>query len=313
MICLQIIVLLLLLYLMFAVIPAFVSASVLFRPKRCAVNESLDLKGTYYEKYMPSIRSAADFFDDIQCRRISIPGYDGTVLNCDLYERREADTLVIFFHGYRSGPKMNFSFQARDLYQNGCSIAFAYERAHNGLEGKNIGLGAIEKHDVKNWCTYFRKNGKEKRAFVYGMSMGSTSVGLASDSLPTDYVSGLVLDSGYQSVYGQIKKECVKRHLPAKLLMPYIVLAAKLILREDIRDTVSFHLNNCSFPILFIHGKDDSTADFEKTADLYEKYSGKKTLLLTENAEHTVSYIEGKERAKNALLTFISENSEEVL
>lgn len=294
-------------YIVFAVLPAITAGLVIFsRQKRFYGEDEYNFINSYYEKYENEIISAKSYLLSKHHDKISIISSDNTKLYCDYYNNGNSDNLVVFFHGYRADPYLNFAKQAMILHDCGYNIALVYQRSHSNLPGKHTGLGSIEKYDVIDWINYFNSNGDNKYCLAYGTSMGCVSLGLACDKLPCEFVKGIVLDCGFLSAYEQIKYDSIKRHLPYKLLMPYISLAAKLILKADIRDNVSDHIINCHIPKLFIHGKADSTVDYHNTVNLYEICKSKKDILLVENAEHTVSIMEGMPYSEKKLTDFFN-------
>lgn len=294
---------LLALYLVFIAFPAIVMTVMTFTPKKTFYTELSDLKDTYYHRYYDRLQQSSAFFGGMQAEKLTVRGYDGTPLNCDYYNNNHAERVAILFHGYRATPEVNCMPQAEFLYAQGYSIALVYQRGHNRQAGRRIGLGTIERHDVLTWCEYFRTETAHRQALLYGVSMGSTALALASDALPVDFAKGIVLDCGFVSAYNQIKKECKARHLPTKLLEPYIFLTAKLLLHEDIRDTVCTHLSRCKIPKLFLHGTADSTVDRRDAELAYAAAAEPKTLVLTQGAEHTFSYLENTATVQTHLIS----------
>lgn len=306
-ICLQIAIGLAALYLLLIVAPALLSSYFVFRPQRSRYTDLASLDGTYYQPYREEIGACAEYLRRIPSRPVTVLGSDGTPLHADYYENGTSDRVILFFHGYRTTPMMSFAVQAKALYEQGYNLAFIYERSHNGLEGRRIGYGILERHDVVSWCRYFRDETANRAAALYGSSMGSTAVAYASDRLDPAFVKTLVLDCGFLSVYGQMERESRKRHLPTGMLMPHVRFAARLLLREDIAEPTVPHLARCAVPKLFLHGTADRTVDYRDTSEAYDRCTSEKQLLLVDGAEHTASVLRGKERVLTALTNFIAQ------
>lgn len=288
------------LYLFFIVFPAIVAAIIVFSPQKYFYKDFSELEYKY-KKYYDALKINFEFFENKNEEKLFIKGYDNTKLQCGYYANGNSDKLAVFFHGYRATPFLNCASQAKFFFENGYNVAFVYERSHNNLAGRHIGLGSIEKHDVVSWCEYFKKNTDNSCAIFYGVSMGSTALALACDRLPEDFVKGLIFDCGFISTYEQIKRECNQRKLPTSLMMPYVSLVAKIILHEDIADSTCNHLSKCNILKLFIHGKSDSMVDAESSVTAYNSALPPKKLLLIENAKHALAFLEDTETVKEKI------------
>ena len=296
------------LYLVFVAFPGILSAFLIFMPQK-SLSESEDgMKKSYYAPYLPEIKRCVAEMKALPRVDLKIGGYDRTALHCEYYPNADSDKVVLFFHGYRADPYVNFAVQSDFFRCAGYNIAFVRQRAHNGAEGKHIGLGTVERHDVLSWCEYFRDHTENRAAVLYGISMGSASVGYASDTLPRDFVRALILDCGFCSAEEQIRRDCEKRNVPNRVIMPYIRLMARILLKEDITDSVCNHLAHCKIPCFFLHGKADRTVSIHDSEEAFRACAAEKEWVPVESAEHTVALACGGEAVKEKLTDFLRQN-----
>ena len=73
-------------------------------------------------------------------------------------------------------------------------------RAHGQSEGKIITYGVKDRYDVLTWVDYVIKNiSNDEKIIIDGLSMGSSTVLMASELDLPDNVKGIVADSGFTS------------------------------------------------------------------------------------------------------------------
>lgn len=292
-------------YVFFIVLPAFVSFYFVFRRKKGRPVSREILKASYYEPYAEEMLESMEFIGGLERKEIRNRAADGTELVAD-YVTQGSDSLVIMFHGYNVQPLLNYAFPGRLLYGAGYDLLLTDQRGHGRSGGRYTMMGAGEKTDVADWIRWAKENTGAKKIFIYGISMGATTVAMASDMPELSGVSAIICDGGYSSVYDVMHCDMKKRHLPAKLMLPYLCFAAGLVLKIDMKESTCTHLQASGIPAVFLHGRGDKTVPYEQGRRGYEKCGSKKIFIDSENANHTCTLMEN-EKAGHRLLEFLKE------
>ncbi len=308
MIILYAVLVLLVLYIIFAVGPAAVIYHKIFSRK--SLSEELgrrELIGTRYEPYMDELLDAERYVKSLSRRQISITARDGVVLRGEYADNNSCKT-VIFCHGYRGYPIGNFCAQARDLYRAGFNLLFITQRGHGDSGGKRVGLGIIEQYDILSWIDYEGKKENIEEILLFGSSMGSSAIAYSSDKIKSEKVKGMVIDCGFSCTGKQLVYESANRKIPPFLVMPIIRLIAKIELGEDIYVSACESLKKTKIPALFFHGTTDKTVPIESGIENYNACASDKKFVSVDGAEHLTAYVAGGTEAKNELKEFINKN-----
>ena len=147
------------------------------------------------------------------------------------------------------------------LHKQGYNLLLCDQRAHGASQGRFLTFGVRERHDCSHGSPISRSgSGRSIRCTLSGMSMGATTVLMASCFEFPANVRGIVADCGFTSPWDIMKSVL---HARCKWLP-----AAPLLLALNVFSTLlgGFSLRECSttgavaaakYPILFIHGKAD--------------------------------------------------------
>lgn len=201
-------------------------------------------------------------------------------------------TLIVM-HGYRSFADIDFAPQVEFLHNLGYHVLVPMQRSHDESEGKYITFGVKERMDCKLWACYTAERfGKNLPIFLCGISMGATTVLMASQlSLPGN-VKGIVADCGFTSpaaILAHVAKQ--QFHMPKFPLLYTTNLIAKCVAKFgfwDANATDAMRVNRR--PVLFIHGDQDNFVPLSMTLENYEACIAKKELLIVKGAKHAQSY-----------------------
>ena len=142
--------------------------------------------------------------------------------------------------------------------------------------------------------------------YLGGVSMGASTVLMASGlDLPGNVV-GIVADSGFTSPHA-IWKHVVENNLH----LPYGIhkAAAEELCRKKLRMKAGAYSTTAALactdiPVLFIHGTDDRFVPIEMTYENYKACASEKHLLIVPGAEHAMSYVVDKAAYENAIRNF---------
>ncbi len=196
-----------------------------------------------------------------------LPLLGGSIVTSDgisirFWYSNESENLVIFTHGHGDNSKILFERTNALLVNQTYDVLFLDLRNHGRSSKKPpVSFGVYESKDligVIEWAT----SKHWKSIVLYGTSMGAVATYLAYDSLlRKEKVSGLVLDSSYESIKEVLNLNLKKNYI----IQPWRFLVIKYLL--DIRgrniqfpSLLQFLNSTPNLPILVIHGGKDVEA-----------------------------------------------------
>jgi len=210
------------------------------------------------------------------------------------------------FHGYKSRAYLDFCGGLRNALEAGHSAILVDQRAHDKSGGNCLAFGVLERFDCLTWINYVSERfGKSTGIILVGVSMGASTVLMASDLDLPDNVLGIIADSGYTSAREIIKKVIRDMRLPPWLIYPFVRLGALIFGGFD-PDACSADgaLASCRVPVLFIHGEDDRFVPCEMSIRNRAACASSGTLLTVSGAGHAMSYIINKKAYTEAVRAF---------
>ncbi len=298
---------LLLLWISFVAVPAYIMYSMIFGKGTCRPHETTDLSGTYYEEHQEKIRADVDKLKHRLNGEASVVSYDGTKLCAELAEHGQSRTAILV-HGYHSSPTNNFYAYGNLLYENGYDLILPHQRSHGKSEGKHSTFGLCEQYDLLEWIKWCRQRYPENDIVIVGVSMGATTVGLALDKINDTKIRAAILDCGFTSPREQMIFDCRRRRVPL-VVIPIIEQLVKLDIKQDINESMLGSLAKTNLPILFIHGTSDGSVPCEFTRKSFEaSASPQKELMLIEGAEHTLAITVGGQPAEQKVIEFFQKH-----
>ena len=242
---------------------------------------------------------------------MNIKTFDGLRLHGYYYNGKNSEhkNICILFHGYRSNVFHDFCGAAIDYYENGTDMLMVDQRAHGKSEGKYITMGIKESRDCLEWCKYISKLYPEANITLCGISMGATTVLMASRLPLPNNVRAIIADCGFTSPFDIVKKVSRDMKLPFMLIYPSMNFSAKIFggfKMNELSTTKAMSEN--TRPILFIHGTGDKFVPHHMTVECYEKCTSVKKLLLIKDAYHGYSYLFEYERMKGQEMNWLNGN-----
>lgn len=289
----------------FLIAPALVIFFAVFHRKEPIPFEQYDwekYKTHYYVPYVDKITAARSSLQTYPHNAVTVVSYDGLRLYGEYYDQG-SDKTAVLFHGIGAELYTNLSAQALFLLQRGFNVLLACHRAHGNSEGRWTTIGLREQYDVLTWTQWAAAHGGA-RILLYGVSMGAASVMYASDKLGGTNVRAMVIDSGYVSVYEQMKRDAAKMHIP-KIMVPAQRLLVRLLLHADIRQPTTAALSHTQTPAFFLHGSGDETVEPRWAQVNFEACAAPKELLLIDGAPHTLSILTDSETTEKKLTAFL--------
>lgn len=249
-------------------------------------------EGEQYEPHNESILKSIERMLPEPFEEVKIKARDGIKLYARLYQMYDDVPVILFFHGYRSSSIRDGNGIFELCKKHGYNIMMIDQRAHGKSEGKTITFGICERYDVLSWVSYAVEHfGKNTRIVLAGISMGASTVLMASNlNLPKN-VKGIMADCPYSSPKDILNCVMKSLKLPARLLYLLAKWSAKIYGRVDIEETSAKEaVTEAKVPILFIHGDDDRFVPCFMSEECCEACASDKKLVFVKNAGHGISY-----------------------
>ena len=231
--------------------------------------------------------------EKIPFQRIFIESRDEITLAGKYYHFREHAPLILFFHGYHGTALRDGNGILSYAKNNGYNILLVDHRAHGKSGGRCITFGIKERYDCLDWIRYAnRRFGDHTPIILAGISMGASTVLMASDlGLPAN-VKGIMADCPYSEPKEILKKVMIQMKYPVNVTYTAVRLGGKFFGKFDIEEHSALEsMKNCYVPVLFIHGDEDELVPYEMSKDCYEAcVSSEKRHVVVKGAAHGMSY-----------------------
>ena len=245
-----------------------------------------------------------------------VVSHDGLMLHASYYPAENAKRIVLLSHGYRGTRFGSIAHMARFLHETGSSLLFIDQRCCGESEGEYITFGAKEQYDIIAWLKKIHdnigageKNGKRLPVYLYGQSMGASTVILASGHKLSEEVHGLIADCGFHSMKQQLRDIASGWfHLHwIELFLMRVDLFCHIFAGFRMKDTdTTESLKSGRLPILFFHGEQDTYVWPGNSVMNYELSRAEKELVLVPDARHLCSSYVDPELYKNKLTEFFN-------
>lgn len=261
-----------------------------------------------YDRFRQDMFDIRHELENKEHKILTVISKDELKLHGYFYNQNSKDT-IIFFHGVHVNALNTFSIHAKKCLEHGYNVLIVDQRAHSLSEGKYITYGKYEQDDVLKWVELVDKMDGVENIYLYGSSMGGTSVCLASDKITSKKVKALAVDCAFTTFRKLINHILSTKKIPSKLFMPGVEYYAKHLAKvgfDDFDTTVSLSQNK--IPTLFIQGTADVVVSENFLVDNYNTCASLKEELLIKDATHTLALNYGGDEAFNKMFKFFEEN-----
>lgn len=247
---------------------------------------------------------------DIPYEEVSLKSHDGYTLYGKIYRAEEEKRVVVFFHGWRSSWQKDFGINVPRLLSLGCSLLLVDQRCHGKSEGAYIAYGIHERYDCLHWTEKAAEVFPDLPIYLWGVSMGATTVMMAAGlSLPPQ-IRGIIADCGYTT-----PEEIMLHLLKKTTLFGASMMIA--VYRDHFMRHFGFDIRCCStrealaksaVPILFFHGKEDDFVPLGMTRENYASAKGEKELVLIDGAAHGKCFFFDEDTCFQKITAFFEKN-----
>lgn len=234
--------------------------------------------------------------------------FDGLKLHAKYFPAEAPERIVLLCHGYRGTSFGSVAHMAEYLHENHTSLLFIDQRCCGESEGEYITFGAKEQHDILAWVRLLhQRNPEGLPIYLYGQSMGASTVLMASaHELPPE-VKGIIADCGFHSMKQQLRdmaKGWFHFHWIGFLLLR-VDLFCRLFAGFRMKDAdTTAALESNTRPVLFFHGEEDTYVYPRNTEMNYRLCRAPKEVVTVPSARHLCSSYEAPDLYKNTITEF---------
>lgn len=224
---------------------------------------------------------------------IAITAQDGITLVGHWLPSETPKRIILAMHGWRSSWSADFGIISDFWYRQGCSVLYAEQRGQGASGGDYMGFGLIERRDCLDWLTWInQQNGGSLPIYLAGVSMGASTVLMASALDLPENVCGILADCGYTSVHAIWKHVAEHNlHLSYGIRAPLADRLCKKKIHAGTKDySTTEALSISRTPVLFVHGTEDRFVPVEMTFENYQACNAPKRLFVVPGAGHGMSY-----------------------
>lgn len=250
-------------------------------------------KGEIYDPFREQMINWTKETRQMKTEEFSVVSFDGLRLYGKFYQFKEGAPIELMFHGYRGTAERDLSGAVQRCFKLKRSALIVDQRTSGKSEGKVISFGVNEHKDCLKWVEFMVEHfGKDVEIILTGISMGASTVLMASgENLPSNVV-GVLADCGFSSAKEIIKKVIKDMKLPVNLCYFFIKIGAKIFGGFNLEETSAIEqVKKSKLPTIFIHGENDDFVPCEMSVRMYNECPNRKELVTVKSAGHGLSYL----------------------
>ena len=177
-----------------------------------------------------------------------------------------------------------------------------------------IQMGWKDRKDVLHWMSVASELFGTNDFVIHGVSMGAATTMCVSGEKMPECVKNIrfIEDCGYTSVWDEFSYELKEEFGLSDFPLMYATsLLCKIKYGWSFGEASSIkQVGKCPYPMLFIHGDNDTFVPSEMVHPLYEAKQGEKEIWITKGTEHARSYADYREEYVKRIRAFISASSD---
>ena len=239
-------------------------------------------------------------------RSVEFRSESGSTLHGWFVPGKAGAGAIVLMHGVRSN-RLSMVNRASFLSQAGYSVLLFDFQAHGESSGTHITFGSLESKDARAAIQFLRDNAPGEKIGVVGVSMGGAAAILAT---PPVSVDAIVIEMVYPTINEAVNDRLTLRLGNwARILTPLLIVQLRPRLGVDPAELRPIdHVNQLTFPKLFIAGADDRHTTIEESRRIYETARAPKELWIIPGAAHVDLHEAAKIEYELRLLNFFKSN-----
>lgn len=274
-----------------------------------AVNDNQALEQVMADNKEKYQQAVSEWEQAHQFSEITTTSTDGLKLSALMYKQpTPTNKWVILVHGYKE-TNQSMKDAAVVFINHGYNVLLPDNRGCGKSEGQWLGMGWLDKEDIKCWINEVAKLTPDPSIIMYGRSMGGATTMMLSGDNP-QYVDLYIEECGYTSAYDIFSSELNKRfNLPPFPLMDIGNIIAQFKAGYNFKEASSVNqVKKCNKPMLFIHGTEDNFVSFSNLDIVYNAKKGVKEKMVVEGANHSGSRLVDPQTYWTTIFNFINNN-----
>lgn len=277
-------------------------------PKRERENHYHLPPGPQFEEKREEMIGLIRMQEEVPFERVFTMAYDGIRLAARYYHTRDGAPLQIQFHGYRGTSVRDFCGGNRLARENSVNTLVVDQRGHGMSGGHTLTLGVKERYDCVSWIQYaIDRFGKDVSITLAGISMGASTVLMASALDLPENVKGIIADSPYTTPKEILLRVGRDNHIPTWLAYPFFAVGARIFGGFKLNDASALSaVSRTHIPILLIHGEDDRFVPKEMSEEIAAACTSYVKRVTFPNAGHGISYIADPAGYTETALSFLA-------
>lgn len=265
--------------------------------------------GDQYDPIKAEMIALVDKLMDIKCEDVYVKAFDGVLLHGRYYHVKDNAPLDIQFHGYRAAAFRDSCVAGNASIERGHNLLLVDQRGQGESKSNTMTMGIKEHRDVLTWVEFsLDKFGKDIKIMLYGLSMGASSVVMATALELPENVKGILADCPYSSptdIIAFVAKNTTK--MPRYVSVPFAALAARVFGGFKLTGfTCKDAVKNAKIPILLFHGEADHYVPCYMSEEIKEANKAMVDRYTFPGAGHGVSYFSDKKRYHDLLEEFVT-------
>ncbi len=263
------------------------------------------------ETLIAAIKEKGEMLKNSGCETVEITSHDNKRLVGHWHRAENDKRIIIAMHGWRSTWTTDFAGIYDFWHDNGCSVLYAEQRGQNDSEGDYMSFGMIERYDCLDWIKWANDHNENNLPiYLAGVSMGASTVLMASGFDLPENVCGIMADCGFTSaklIWKHVAENSMHISYNMHSKMIEDICKKKINIGSDDYTTLDAMKKN-KVPVLFIHGTDDDFVPIDMTYENYKACIAPKKLFVVPGATHGMSYVVDKDGYQKTVKEFWREN-----
>lgn len=265
-----------------------------------AMDEFTDGDWLEWTKEQPFEELSLTSFDDIDLKGYYLPA------------EKPTNKIVVFAHGYL-GYAFDMGLFGEYYYKElGYNLFTPDLRGHGESGGDYYGFGWHDRLDMVDWIEKLVEENPDAEIVLHGLSMGASTMLMASgEELPSN-VKVVIADSPYTSVYDLFAYQLERMyHIPDQFVLPSMSVVTNLRAGYTLQEASTVEqVKKSTTPTLYIHGEGDTFVPTKMTDTLANQTNSPHRVVTFPDANHGESIVLHRDQYLKEITSFIDKYTE---